>query len=264
MKKKLLFALLVLFTTVGYAQSDKKNDTATDAPKKVDATIKKSIPKLKSRDRLIIELTHDNWLNKPDYIETKWFSRGLNAFIMWDMPLTKNGTISIAPGLGISNTNVFNNVFIQRSATDDSTYLTIIPKSVPNLTTENITTDSVALKYNKNKLAVTAIDVPFELRFRTNPAKGKPFKIAIGARIGYVVNAHTKYKGEDYRDGSQREVTIKEAPAYNINRLKYGVTGRIGYGNFNVFGYYSLSKLFDTAKAPEITPISIGISFNSF
>jgi hypothetical protein len=263
MKKILLFALLVAFTTMGYAQSDKNADKPKEATPKVDATIKKSIPKMKSRDRLIIELTHDNWLNKPDYIETKWFSRGFNAFVMWDVPLVKSGIISVAPGLGISNTNVFSNVLIQSSLSDDSTHFNVIPTSVPNLTT-TVENDSVALKYSKNKLTVSSIDIPLELRFRTNPSKGKPFKLAIGARVGYVINAHTKYKGEDYRDGSQREVTLKEAPAININRLKYGVTGRIGYGNFNIFGYYSLSKLFNTSLAPEITPISVGISFNSF
>ena len=89
MKKILLFALLVAFTTMGYAQSDKNADKPKEATPKVDATIKKSIPKMKSRDRLIIELTHDNWLNKPDYIETKWFSRGLMPLLCGTYPLLK-------------------------------------------------------------------------------------------------------------------------------------------------------------------------------
>lgn len=263
MKKILFFALLACLTIAGYAQPPGKTSTNGKDGDKTKTISTKSLPKMKSRDRLIVELTHDNWLKKPDYIETKWFSRGFNAFMMWDIPMLKSGVISIAPGLGISNTNVFNNVLIQNSLTDDSTHFNIIPTKVANLTTADIA-DSVELKYSKNKLAVSSIDIPLELRFRTNPSKGKPFKIAVGARVGYVINAHTKYKGEDYRYGNQRGVTLKEAPALNINRFKYGVTGRIGYGNFNLFAFYSLSKLFKTSIAPEITPISVGISFNSF
>ncbi len=262
MNKFFLSVVLLAFAVALHAQPAPKSSTSE--PAKDGKTINaRSLPKVKSRDRLIIELTHDNWLNKPAYIETKWFSRGFNAFMMWDVPLTKNGTISVAPGFGISNTNVFTNVLIQRSALDGSTYFNIIPDYVLNETTPNDLTDSVRLEYSKSKLAVSSLDIPLELRFRTNPHKGKPFKLALGARIGYVVNAHTKYKGDDYRDGSDRSVTLKES-VLNINRFKYGVTARIGYGNFNIFGFYSLSKLFNTSLAPEITPISVGISFNSF
>lgn len=228
--------------------------------------ISSNLPKLKSRDRFMFEFTHDNWVNKPDTIKTKWYSRGFNAFLMWDIALNKKKTVAIAPGLGISTTNVFHNTFItadRLNSGKDTTLFTIIPTLVPNHSSEN-PDDSTALDYSKNKLTVASIDIPVELRFRTNPSKGKPFKFAIGARLGYVFNAHTKYKGDDYRDGSGRQVTLKEAPAAGINRLKYGVTARIGYDKINLFGYYSLSKLFDTSRAAEITPISVGINIGIF
>ena len=37
----------------------------------------KAAGKLKgSKDRLILELAHDNWLEKPDDIKLKWYNRG--------------------------------------------------------------------------------------------------------------------------------------------------------------------------------------------
>lgn len=251
MKKILLLVLLCCFALTGYAQKSAKTTDMDNAGDK-GSSLNKKLPKIKSRDRFLMELTHDNWLHDMDSlgVKTKWYSRGFNMLMMWDVPLLKSGAISIAPGFGLVNTNVFTNSLIHWGA-DDRTEFSVIPDT---------------LDYSKSKLAVSSLEVPVELRFRTLPKKGKSFKLAIGGRVGYVISAHTKYKGDDYRTqfASPNTVKIKEAPVANINRLKYGVTARIGIGNFNLLAYYSLSKLFDTSKAPEITPFSIGIGLNSF
>jgi hypothetical protein len=42
---------------------------------------------------------------------------------------------------------------------------------------------------------------------------------------------------------------------------RYGVMTRIGFGKFNLTGYYALTSLFEENKGPDIIPFSIGFSF---
>jgi hypothetical protein len=40
---------------------------------------------------------------------------------------------------------------------------------------------------------------------------------------------------------------------------RFAATGRLGWGNFSVFGAYNLTKLYKESQGPEITPYSIGL-----
>jgi hypothetical protein len=57
-------------------------------------------------------------------------------------------------------------------------------------------------------------------------------------------------------------VKFKDVP--NIEKLRYGVTARVGWKFINLMGFYSLTDLFTKDKGPEIYPISIGISLMPF
>ncbi|QQS30015.1 MAG: outer membrane beta-barrel protein [Sphingobacteriales bacterium] len=217
----------------------------------------KAASKLKgSKDRLILELAHDNWLEKPDDIKLKWYGRGLNIYAMYDVALIDDN-VSIAPGGGFSFSNYYHNGYFSLDA-DENTLFKPLPDKVYN------GTDSVSLGNSKrNKLSTSFVDAALELRFRTNPNKSnKRIKFAVGARAGYRLDAHTKYRGDDL-NGSGREVFIKTKLIPNMNRFRYGLTARAGYANINLFAFYSLSELFEKDKGPKIVPFSVGISFNS-
>ncbi len=214
-----------------------------DAPKKVDFS------QMDTRDRLIFELAHDNWTNKPDSLKVRWWNRGVNVYLMYDMQILNSKNVSFAPGIGISTTNVYHN---SRLINNDSVSFF---RPIENI--------SDTLTWRKNKLSTTFVDVPLELRFRTNPNRfNKSFKLAIGARVGYMLSSKIKYKGE--LENEPDEVFFKNKRLPNINNFKYGASIRVGYANFNVFAYYSLSTLFERNAGPGIRPLSIGISFNSF
>lgn len=232
-----LFAfLLVAFLQHSFAQAP--------SPKQLAA----SIPQIESRDRLIFEIMHDNWLDKPDSVKMKWYNRGFNTYFFYDIALTPNKTISLAPGLGFSCTNVYTRSIL--TANDTMSYFIPINDSI---------------NYSRNKITTTSVDIPIELRFRTKPnEQGKSFKIAVGARIGYFLNVMSKYKGDDYLFGTDNEIFIKNKRLPNVNRIKLGSTFRIGYGNYNLIAYYSIGTLFNRDKGPEIHPFSIGFSFNGF
>ncbi len=86
----------------------------------------------------------------------------------------------------------------------------------------------------------------------------------MGFKFGFLVRGHTKYKGDDYIDGTTQEVIIKKKKLAFMEKNRYGFTGRIGYKWLNLWGYYQLSTLFEKGKGPEMYPISVGITIIPF
>lgn len=206
-----------------------------------------------TRDRITLEFVHNNWIwdQKPDGIESRWLSRGINFLYTYDIQVANSNNFSIAPGIGITNANVFTNAQLGFDTLDNIVNTTFTPFS------EDLTV-------NKNKIGTTHLIVPVEFRLRTNPNKSnKTWKLGLGFRVGYLLEAKNKYKGSDILEGTSREISFKEKNLFNFNRFKYSGTVRIGYGSFNIFGEYSLATLLQQNRGPKIYPISIGITFNS-
>lgn len=217
-----------------------------------DATSPQKKAISKSKDRLVLGFSHDNWLNTPDSVKTKWYNRGFSVHIMYDIPILESKHFSIAPGFGLTNNNIYTDAQLQ----SDSTGSFFTPYA-----------DGV--DYDRNKLTTTFLEIPVELRFRTKPNEktNKSFKIGIGVKGGYLIDAHTKYRGDNvYLTQREDSKTIKFKEDFLPNIAKYRLSSsfRVGYGNFNVFANYSLTTLFDKDKGPDINPISVGITFNSF
>ena len=199
---------------------------------------KKSINE--SSDRLVVDLSYDMLLNLPDSIKTKGFSRGINVYFTYDVVLG-NSRFSIAPGIGFGSNNYFMNY--QISSDSSGAYFDKFPEGV---------------KAKKSKMGVTYIDIPVELRFRSVPnKKGTSWKLAAGFKAGYMVQSKWKYKGTDFGKGKK----FKQFDIENVNKFRYGVMLRGGYGIWNLFAYYSLSDMFND-KGPKMTPLSFGISIN--
>ncbi|MCU0462150.1 MAG: PorT family protein [Bacteroidales bacterium] len=58
---------------------------------------------------------------------------------------------------------------------------------------------------------------------------------------------------------------IKSDDDFNLNLFRYGVTARIGYENFNIYGTYYFTPLFKTNMGPggvDLYPFEIGIAFS--
>ena len=90
-----------------------------------------------------------------------------------------------------------------------------------------------------------------------------------------MYDAFTKIKYEEYGDVKK----LKSKEDFNLNRIRYGLSARIGIGNFSLFGYYNLTPLFKDGKGisdisgtpPNTTAVkndfntmTIGISLASF
>jgi len=164
-----------------------------------------------------------------------------NIYFVKQLNLIKN-TLSFAPGIGFG----FDNYYFEKN-------LLVRPSGKDLFYIDN------SKKYNKTKLAATYVDIPLELQFASSANYKKALKIAVGGKFGVLINDKSKIKYEE--DGT--DVKVK-ASDISLNKIRYGVTGRIGFGIFNVFAYYSLSPLFKTQYAPKTQPIIFGISLNSF
>ena len=126
----------------------------------------------------------------------------------------------------------------------------------------NLLNDDVEIK--KSKIAANYIDIPVEFRFHVNKENhDQGFRAAIGGKVGFLFDGHTKIKYEE--DGDNKK--IKQKDNFNLQRFRYGVTARIGFPGINLFGYYSLSELFESGRGPDettATSFNLGISISGF
>jgi hypothetical protein len=222
MKRNGLLLLLLLFSFQSYSQL-----ISETAHRKVTSGF---------------DLYSDIWINKPEGIKISAINRGINFFMLYNIPLGKSD-LTFSPGAGLSCHNMYSDAFV-----------VVDTLNVSNL----IPFDSLypGLSYKKNKLTASYFDIPFE--FIYTPHSG--LRLALGFKVGFLLQTHTKYKGDDYFNNTNTTVKTKVLKIRNIDPYHYGVLARIGWRWINVYGYYSFSTLFSSGFGPQMYPISVGIS----
>jgi hypothetical protein len=224
--KKLIIIVIVLFSTQLFAQDNKLKSEAADFAQK--------------EDKLILFFSSDNWASLPSEITSKPFrSRGFSFQFMNEV-MNKSGHIGLGAGLGFMSQNVHTDgLIVDTTASESYSMLAKIPDS---------------LNYKLNKLSLNFLTFAIEIRARTSENKhGEYFKFSAGILGGILLQSHTKYSDPD---GKFKTFKVK-----NLNDLQYGLTGRIGYSNYAISGYYSLVDVFEDGRGIKLTPYSIGISF---
>lgn len=200
---------------------------------------------------LLIDFGFNFLHDEPDDMELGfWGSKIVNIYYMSEIQLGES-RFSINPGFGVG---------LEKYSFDNDITLQNDPG------TEQVAL--VALEgfedIKKSKLAANYFDIPVELRFHLNKDDfKKSLKFAIGGKAGILFSAHTKIKFEE--DDETKKIKDKET--FELNRIRYGVQGRIGIGSFNVFYYQELSELFSDGNGPEGTDANsfkIGVSFGVF
>ncbi|MCX6293438.1 MAG: outer membrane beta-barrel protein [Sphingobacteriales bacterium] len=203
----------------------------------------------KANDHFMVQFSSDHWLDAPDSIQskTKSISRGANVYVMYDKSFKENPKYSIAFGIGIGTSNVY---FDKMSVNINGT--------TPQLGFYNLDTVS---RFSKYKVSTAYAEIPLEFRYFSNPKNpNKSFKLALGAKIGTLINAHTK--GKTLLNGSGTTVnqfTQKVTAKGYFNTTRIAATARVGYGNFSVFGSYNLTTMFKDNVAANIKLLQLGI-----
>ncbi|MEP7110820.1 MAG: outer membrane beta-barrel protein [Ferruginibacter sp.] len=200
-------------------------------------------------DHFMIQISKDNWAGAPDSIKNrmKGLSRGLNFAIMLNKPFQSDPRWSVAFGLGISHSSIF----FKNTAVDVKASGTLLPfRSLDS-------TDH----FKKYKLANTFAEVPIELRYTFDPVdEKKSWKIALGVKVGTMINAHNK--GKTLQNKSNTTIgsfTEKESKKSFFNSTRLAATVRAGIGNFSLFGAYSITSFLKDVAGPGIRPYQIGL-----
>lgn len=202
----------------------------------------------RSNDHLMLQYGLDNWSGTPDSISPSGFSRFFNAYIMLDKPFKNNPKFSVGLGAGIGSSNIF----------FDKTYVDV-KSTASQLPFTNV--DS-ANHFKKFKLTTIFLEAPVELRFSSNPENAnKSFKMALGVKVGTLLNAHTKAKTLENSSGATiNNYIVKESSKKFFNSTRLAATARIGYGIFGLYGSYQITSVLKTGAGPDaIHPYSIGI-----
>lgn len=170
----------------------------------------------------------------------------VSASIFRGIFVLKNTHVSFAPGIGYSCSNIYS----RHGLWEDSTGTSFRPlQRSPNIALGN---------YKINKLTLQYVDIPLELRIRTNPDKfNNCWKFVVGFKAGIRVDAHTKQRT---KIGNVVKVDVERRfPDFNL--LRMGPTIRIGYSVVNVFALLGVYDILKKVKA--LKPTSLQLVFHS-
>jgi len=210
-------------------------------------------------DKFIVDIFHDLWQDVPPGVDLRAIQQGISLSAMYNINLFESN-FSVAAGLGISCHNLYSNAVPTRNFQDVNDPI-ISAKTIFVSLNQYYNKE---IDYDRNKLSLTYLEIPMEFRFKTNPVNDRPFRISLGAKVSYNINNHTKYKGEDVVENTNETIILKKHNIPGIADWSYGVFARIGYGHFNLYAAYSLSKIFKEDEGPQIYPISIGLAIIPF
>lgn len=243
--KKITFIIIgCLFISFAFAQ-ETTTTTKTDTK-----TLK--LPN-RAGDHFLLQVSYDGWAGMPDSISShqEGFSRGFNAYFMFDRPFKGSPKYSIGIGAGISTSNItFKNMNVDLKSSSD-----FLPFTAVDSTNH----------FKKYKLATSYLEVPLEIRYTSNPDNvNKSMKAALGIKVGTLVNAHTK--GKTLQDKNNKTIgsyTEKITSKKYINSTRFSATARVGYGIVSLFGTYQLnSVLKEGVGSPDMKLYQVGITIS--
>ena len=182
--KKVILSLLTILLFSGLANAQ------TNPPEKKMADLSS-----RPADHLMIQFGADSWVGGPDSVKTSGIGRHFNIYFMMDKPFRTNNKFSLAYGIGFGT----NNQYI-----DKGTYVDLA--QVAN-TVRFRQLDSLANRYDKQKVATVYLQVPAEIRYYTNPANpAKSWKFAAGIKAGLLFKGFTKSK--DYQTYNATSISL--------------------------------------------------------
>lgn len=227
--------LFILTCSASYAQVD----TSRGAPLRIGIAPKSS------RVATNFCFYSSGWTDVPGGIKIRSFSPGYSASIFYIQPVA-GSVVTLLVGPSLSYVDFHFNGQVHYTKNHDSTWFEPMESS----------------SYIRNKMSLTFLDLPFEVRFliRKNK-KGDGFFITPGVSAGLLINDYIKTTGED-----QHGHPVKQKIYFtnNLSTYRYGLSMKAGYGPVGIFGYYSLSELFEKHRGVGTNFYHIGIILGTY
>ena len=199
--------------------------------------------RVRKYDRLIFDITYNDWTGDRDPFNLKWNSIGFNTNWMFDIPLAKKNIVSLGIGPSYSLQRFVHNEILAH----DSAYTYTQFSDMFELT------EDWQESFNVHEFAL-----PLELRLRT---KGwRHFKVHLGGKIGYRTNVIRRAKFDD----GDIKYDIRHRSLPDVNHLSYSAHVRIGMRNWAIYGSYNFSPLFKSSESIQLYPLQMGLSISLF
>lgn len=169
-----------------------------------------------AEDQLYMIVSYNQLFNQPAMVKGSGFSYGLSTGFMKDLILNKQGSISMALGVGY-NFDLLNHGLTISEENNDITF------EADNLGATN-------------KLLLHNLEFPFELRWRGSDAQTYKFwRVYMGVKASYNLSNNFKFTNET-DSFSYRNVS-------SYNTWQYGLTLSVGYDVFAAHVYYGLNPI---------------------
>ena len=192
---------------------------------------------------LMVDIGINKWSSMPDSLSGKnSASKSVGIYYTKRYNISNKLSFYTGIGFGLEKTGFDNDV----SLIDTAEYLFEIPFT----------------QIDKNKLAITYLDIPFDIRFHPNDTEdGEGFFIGVGGIIGVKLNAHTKWK---YGNGSNTTVQ-KISGQFNLETFRYGYQVRLGFKGVHLFYKGYLNDTFKSSVGnANPTMSTFGINLTGF
>ena len=205
------------------------------------------VEKVRKYDRLIFDVTYNDWVGDQDPFKNHWASIGFNTNFMFDIPLTKGNTVSFGVGVAHQLTRTrHDQLFVEGSSgaagTPDMTQL--VPKTTQT--------------FDKSILVGNSFSIPLELRFHKE--SWKHMKFHVGGKIGYQANMYSK---SVYGSGGNRDV-VKDYGFVDLNRLIYSAHIRYGFRSWALYASYNFNPIFSNSSSTQLNQLQFGLSISLY
>ena len=201
------------------------------------------IEKVRKYDRLIFDVTYNDWSGDKEPFENHWASIGLNTNLMFDIPLVKGNKIALGIGIAHQYINIRHDQVVVIDDVNNSTSF-YKPEFSP-----------VAVK---SFVSGNSFSIPIELRFRNE--SWRHFKVHIGGKIGYQANIYSK---ETFNVNGHKEKN-KRFSFPDQSELIYSAHVRVGLRNIALYGSYNFNTLFTNKASDQLNLLQFGISISLF
>ena len=247
MNKVLVLLGFILLANVGFSQYNSEGELTSRfragfmwfytglRPAKVD--------KVRKYDRLIFDITYNDWNGDQELFQNHWASIGLNTNLMFDIPLARKNKVALGIGVAHQYTNIRHNGHLIKDYAANTT--TFAPKNPSD-------------NFNKSVFGGNSFSLPIELRFRNEG--WRHFKFHIGGKIGCQANAFAKYVGET---NGKRDIS-KSFGFPDNNKLLYSAHVRIGLRNWAVFASYNFNTIFSNSASVQLNQAQAGLSISLY
>ena len=168
-------------------------------------------------DQFYIGMGYNVLLQKPEGTVQRNLSYNLQMGFIKDIPFNQRRNFGIGLGFGYAVNSYYSNI-------------------VATKTNGSISYDIMDVAdFNRSKFGTHAIEIPFEIRWRTSTAEEYKFwRIYAGAKFGYVFSGTSKVIYDNDKVAFTND---------DIERFQYGLMINFGYNTWNIHAYYALNPL---------------------